>query len=253
VECDRSSIRDIKAGEMLGRRYVAEPVASIPRQLTQSFALRAKDKGERKRQFGSFKRFGAFLGEPHPQEAGVAKSAQGLSQVADQNHRDDVEAAACCFGQRACQRRAMPLWHHDTHSPEGGCRAQDGSDILRIGDLVEHKKNPFGQQIFELDRGQGGRFEYNALMHGVRPNQPVELPWQGGLRPDAPRLQGFVEPPCGIFGGEQPADGPVRVGERGFYGVEPIQQNTVGLGWTPWLSRPSVGEAKPVWWLVLGA
>ena len=112
---------------------------------------------------------------------------------------------------------------------------------------------PSGAHIFELDRGQGLGLEHDALMHGVGSEQPVELLRQRVLNLDAAGLQRGFEPARGVFGGEQPSDGPARVGERRLDGMDAVEQDAVGIGRPPRISRPSTAWPKAVLRLVFGA
>ena len=147
----------------------------------------------------------------------------------------------------------MPLRHDHAGSPEGSGRAQHGADILRVGNLIEHKQNAFGRHVLKLDRWQELSLEHHALMHGVRSEQPVELSRQRILGLDAAGLYRGFEPPCGIFGRKHLTDGPVRVGECCLHGVDAIEQNAVGIGRTPQISGLSVGRAKSALRLIFGA
>ena len=60
----------------------------------------------------------------------------------------------------------MPLRQHDACGPESSGRAQHGADILRVGDLIEHKKEALGRTS-SSSIGEGLGLEHDALMHGV--------------------------------------------------------------------------------------
>ena len=138
-------------------------------------------------------------------------------------------------------------------APKAAAERKHGADILRVGDLVEHEQDALGAHIFELDRGQGLRLEHDALMHRVRSEQPVELLRQRVLGLDAAGLQRGVEPARGVFGGEQPPDGPARVGERRLDRMDAVEQDAVGIGRPPRISRPSRPGPKAALRLVFGA
>ena len=140
----------------------------------------------------------------------------------------------------------MPLRQHDARRPEGSGGAQYGADILRVGDLVEHEQDALGAYIVEFDRGQGLGLEHDALVHGVRSEQPVELLRQCVFYIDAAGLQRGFEPARGVFGGEQPPDGPARVAKRRLDGMDAIEQDAIGLGRPPRISGPSPAWAKAV-------
>ena len=101
--------------------------------------------------------------------------------------------------------------------------------------------------------GGGASLEHDALMHGVGSEQPVELPSAAILNLDAAGLQRCFEPARGVFGGEQPSDGPARVGERCLDRVDTVEQDAVGIGCPPWTYMPSTAWPKAVLRLVFGA
>src|SRR5262249_45709796 len=90
-------------------------------------------------------------------------------------------------------------------------------------------------------------------MHGVGADYPIELPWYRSLSPYASRSQGMIESVCGIFGGEQASNGPVRVGEGGLYRIKAVEQDAIGLGSTPWIFRLSMGMMESARRLGFGA
>ena len=146
----------------------------------------------------------------------------------------------------------VPLRQHDTCRAEGRGRAQHGADILRVRDLIEHEQDALGAYVVEFDRRQGLGLEHDALMHGVGSEQPVELLRQRVLGLDAAGLQRGFEPARGILGGEQPPDGPARIGERRLDGMDAVEQDAVGIGRPPGISGlsaawPESGAATCFW------
>ena len=68
---------------------------------------------------------------------------------------------------------------------EGGGGAQDRSDIVGVGDLVEHQHDAGSRQIGPWRRGQGIGLDKEALMHGVR-----RKPCRDGIGPHQFGLDG---------------------------------------------------------------
>jgi hypothetical protein len=69
----------------------------------------------------------------------------------------------------------VPFGHYEATCAECRRRAQGGADILRIGDLIEHEQDAIGFDLVERHRGKWLDLEHNALMHGVRAEEPVEI------------------------------------------------------------------------------
>ena len=143
MERNRRGVGNIQACERASGRNAAKPIASLSRQLAETFSLRAEHEGERK---------GQGSGSPAPRlpprpsqraRTRVRRARQGLRQVSNQDHRHDVESAARGLGQGPGQWRAVPRRQHECRGPKDGRRAQDGADILRIGDLIEHEQDAF--------------------------------------------------------------------------------------------------------------
>ena len=78
-------------------------------QLPQAAALGAEHERERPRQRDRLQRLIAFLGEPDAQKAKLAELGEGLGEILDEDDRHDVERAAGDLGERAGERRAVPL------------------------------------------------------------------------------------------------------------------------------------------------
>ncbi len=61
----------------------------------------------------------------------------------------------------------MALCDDEPIDGEGGGRAQNGADVVRVGDLIERDDQPFRRQFRDVDRLDRPRFEQQALMYGV--------------------------------------------------------------------------------------
>ena len=103
---------------------------------------------------------------------------------------------------------------HDGVHGEGGGRAHDGADIVRIGDLVERQDERARRQRLERRRGQRIGFEIEPLMHGVRLDETADVAGPHELRPEAQIRHGLFEPPRRVLGGEQPPQRTPRVAQR---------------------------------------
>ena len=57
---------------------------------------------------------------------------------------------------------------------EGGGRAQNGADIVRVGDLIEYQYDAVGFEFGHSGSGEGVGLRQQALMDGVRPKAGVD-------------------------------------------------------------------------------
>ena len=62
-------------------------------------------------------------------------------------------------------------------------------------------------------------------MHGIRAEQPVDLDWPHNLGRNPGRDVLLGQPARGIFGEQELAEAPLRVGERQAYGVPAIEDD----------------------------
>ena len=110
----------------------------------------------------------------------------------------------------------MPLGQHERRGAEGCGGAQGRADILRVGHLVEHEQGAFRVDILERDRGQGLHLERNALVHRVRPKQPVEVARQSGRHRHVALGDYCRKPVRRVLGGKQSDDLTLGIGKRGL-------------------------------------
>ncbi len=110
--------------------------------------------------------------------AHLGQLLQRAGQIGGPHHGDHVRCAGGRLGQGAGEGRGVPVLDHHPAGPEGGGRAQDGADVLGIGDLVQHQDHALGRPGDVLDIGAlgGGGEEGEALMHRARRQQAVDLP-----------------------------------------------------------------------------
>ena len=102
-----------------------------------------------------------------------------------------------------------------------------------VGDLIEHEENAVQVDVVEGERGQRARLERHALMHGVGPKKAIEVLRRDRLGAQSPFGDEIFESLRGIFRGLQAQDGPVRIGERGFDGMDAKEDDAFGLSAPP--------------------
>ena len=141
----------------------------------------------------------------------------------------------------------------DAGGPESSGRAQHGADILRVGDLIEHKQNAFGRAHLRARPGQGLGLEHHALMHGVGSEQPVELLGSASSALTPRAFSAGSRRRAAFSVASSLPDGPVRVGECCLHGMDAIEQDAVGIGRPPRISGLSGAGRKSALRLVFGA
>ncbi len=124
--------------------------------------------------------------------------------------------------------RGMAVLCDDAKRIERGGRAQDGADIVRIGDLIEHDDRPargfvalaFLQQIAQPDVVERLDFRDNALVGRVARHHPAQVSHIGI---DDGQDGRQLERGNGLARAPDLANHPVRVGERRGDGVAAIK------------------------------
>ena len=122
-----------------------EPVAALARQLAQALALRAQHQRRALRPGQRLDaRRCASSSRPMTVHAELLQLGQRAGEVLHQRDRHMLERAGGRLGQRAVERRAVAARHDEAAGAERRGRAQDGADVVRVGDLVEHDEGPAG-------------------------------------------------------------------------------------------------------------
>ena len=111
---------------------------------------------------------------------------------------DMLQRAGGGFCQHAGFLRAVPRGGDQRAGAEGDCRAHDGADIVRVGDLVEHETSfasPSASSALGLQRLG---LDQHALMDGVAAGDLVDVP---GLDQFGLEGQGGEVGDCQTLGG----------------------------------------------------
>ena len=127
--------------------------------------------------------------------------------------------------------RVAVLGDHRRDAERGG-RAQDGADIARVGDLVEHdqRTGPF-QRLLQAGRGQRIGEQRHALVGDVAAEQVVEpaaIDLLGRHRPG--RRLALREGLLGLLGQHQVAEAAGRIGQRRGDGVQAVEPDGAARG-----------------------
>ncbi len=188
----------------------------LPGEAAQARAFRAQRQPDLAGQLGlgqGLRRFGSEAGDP---EAALLEKLDRAREVGDPDQRHMLERAGGCLGQRPGFRRRVALGQDDRERAEGGGRAQDRADILRVGHLVEdHQPRMLralgcGDHILDAVVGQRMDPGCQPLMNGTR-RQPA---FQDVARDTLPFMALDRRHLVGS-GMSQAQDLPLWVGERG--------------------------------------
>ncbi|MGY4489019.1 hypothetical protein ACVWWR_008210 [Bradyrhizobium sp. LM3.2] len=206
----------------------------------QALAFRAQHQRERlaQRDLGEIR--AAFTVQPDGLETELVQRGQCAGEVLYRHDRYQLQRAGGGLGQHTGRFRTVARGGDDRLHGEGRSRAQDGADIVRIGDLVEHQHDAVLLQILDVGRGQGIGLGEQALVHRVGRQQPVDLLGPDDLGRDRDCDVLVRQTPCGVLGQRQLADLPLGVGERHGDGVPAIEDDRpVGVRITLAPGRPA--------------
>ena len=105
---------------------------------------------------------------------------------------------------------------------EGGAGAQDGADIVGIGDLVEERDDAVGLEFVQAGGGQGIGLEDDALVDGARLQLAVEFPGMDDLGIERQGREAGSQPLLPVPGQPETAQFSLGVGERRLDGMDPV-------------------------------
>ena len=125
-------------------------------ELAQALALGAEHQRERRAQRQSGEVVPRrSLSRPITRKPRCLQRGQPARQVLHVDQRHVLERAGGGLGQHAGRLRAVARRGDDAVGGEGGGRAEDGADIVRIGDLVEHQHDAVAGKSSTAGEGSG--------------------------------------------------------------------------------------------------
>ena len=113
--------------------------------------------------------------------ASFPQLGQGAGEIDDPDQGHHLGGAGSAFRQHAGHFRSVAVGQHHGAGAEGGGGAKDGADIVRIGDLIQQHddvavlQRTLADDVVQIDLGQGGGVEHQALVHGSGRKQAVEV------------------------------------------------------------------------------
>ena len=118
-------------------------------------------------------------GKPDPPEPGLGDLVERPGQVDYPRPWHPLERAGRGLGQGPAFGRRMTVLGDDPDCSERRGRAQDGADIVRIGDLVEDQQQRFfgriGEQVGKPDILERLDLDHHALVRRIGGNQAAEV------------------------------------------------------------------------------
>ena len=126
-----------------------------------------------------------------------------------------VERAGGGLGEHAGLGRRVAAGGDHRVGGEGDGGAQDGADIVRVGDLVEHDDEARVREVVEGVGGERRHLDGDALMHRLAAEQAVERRGRGLFRRQRESRRRPPSRRASAFGvASDAADLAARVGER---------------------------------------
>ena len=178
--------------------------------------------------------------EADGQEAALFERHKAARQVLHAHDRDQFERAGRRLGQHPGSLRTVPRRGDDGFDGKRRGAAQDRSDIVRVGDLVEHQHDAGRRQFLDVGRGQGIGLRDQALMHGIRRQAGGQRvgPHQFGLKRQRDAV--FGEAAQRIFCRQEAADAARRIGQRRGDAVPAVQDDRPRTVSTPVPARTAM-------------
>ena len=96
-----------------------------------------------------------------------------------------------------------------------------------VGVRCEPDEEAFGLDVVDADRRERRCLDDDALMHGLGPNQAIELAGDDELRREPALPQGRLEAPRRILGREHPQHRPPRIEQSRLGRMQPEQEDAV--------------------------
>ena len=183
----------------------AQPVAAVARQLAQALALGAQHQRHAVRPVARPRcASAASPSRPSTRTAELLQLGERAGQVLHQRHGHVLERARGRLGQRAVERRAVAARHDEAGGAEHGGRAQDGADVVRVGDLVEHDQRPAARRAPARSASVGsGSGSVSSSAPWCTVSGPSRRSRSSGSTRSwrhAPAGQGLLQPALGVVG-----------------------------------------------------
>ena len=156
----------------------------------------------------------------------------------------------------------MAFGHHHRAGAKCGGGPQDGTDIVRVGHLIQrddHRRRDFRQlvaQILDPQLRQRGGVDHHALVDGAGRQhalqlRPVDDRRLGPLQPlGARRGEGGLQSGAAGFGRQKPVNAPLGVGPGCGNRMQAVQKNSACRRRTVAL-RPAAAGARALVRLIL--
>jgi Taurine catabolism dioxygenase TauD, TfdA family len=210
-------------------------VAGLARQATQPRTFSPQNDSDppaRKRRAGESST-GPNIQTKRPNIRGF-QCNQRAGDVDRAQQRNDFKRSRSGLRERASLLRRVAVLGDHAGGSECGGRAQDGTHVPRVSDLVEHDDRARAfQQVRKAGLGQRVSKQRRALMGGVAAEQMVHAAAIRAFRRQRPRRrQALGELGFRLVCQQQAAEAARVVGKRGSDGVQAIQPDgaTRGLG-----------------------
>ena len=148
--------------------------------LAQPLALGAQHQRDllRAHRFGQSR--ACLAREPDPPISRLGNLLQRARKIDDPHPRHDFQRPRCRFRQRSRFGRCVAILRHDAQRVERSCRAQDCTNIVRVGHRIEHQqcapvvRAPV-EQFTQPHIGQRLAFQHQPLMRRIVRHHPPQI------------------------------------------------------------------------------
>ena len=174
---DPAGHRDVERGGSPRHGNARDPVEIPPHQGAQPLAFGSGHEhyGKTRKGVGVEDIHLAATIESDPPVAALAEAAESTSEVGHAQKRQVLHGSGGRLDQCWRQIRRGIAWHHDRGKPHRFGRPQDGTDVARVGHLVQGEQQRVAVRIepFERERGRsipGGDHPLvdHALSQGIQ-------------------------------------------------------------------------------------
>lgn len=228
VQRHGGGIRDIEDRQGPVPLDAVKAIAGLRGERPEALAFGAENQGDRARKLGIVESVYCGSTEADDGDAILLQLREQAGEVLGEVHRHVFQGARGRLCKGAVEWRTVAPGHDQASAAEYCRRAQNGADVMRVGDLIEdHERAPGDsvlQQRIERRLRQVFGFEREALMDRVGAQHLVELARGYELRRYPPRFQRSLQPAGSVLRRHQLDDAAGWIGERRFHGVETEQR-----------------------------
>jgi uncharacterized membrane protein len=229
IERDRSRVGYVEALDASWQRQSGDDIAMGTGEVAQPFAFRADNESHRlgERSRGEVGVTGAVKADA--ERAVLAQHGKRAGEIPDNCDRDIFKCARGGLGEHAGRLRAVTGGRHQGLDRKCRSRSQDGSDIVRVGDLVEHQQQSRSGDVLDGGRRQRLSLGVKALVHRLGTGEGDDYVRADNFDLQRKRHGILGQPASGVLGREQAAEAPLLVRQCRLDAVPAIEHYRIAL------------------------